>query len=98
LYKRKPNVKYLKTFGCVAHAKRVGPGVTNLADRSVPMVFIGYEHGTKGYNLFDPVAQKLDVSRDVIFEESKAWDCRTQSRQTQLHPSLKWSSTLLLVK
>jgi hypothetical protein len=51
-YNKKPNVKYLKTFGCVAHVKKIGPGVTKLANRSVPIVFIGYENGTKGYGLF----------------------------------------------
>ena len=38
------------------------------------MVFIGYEKGTKGYRVYDPVAKKLHISRDVIFEEAKAWD------------------------
>jgi hypothetical protein len=70
-YSRKPNVKYLKTFGCVAHVKKIGPGVTKLAVRPVPMVFIGYEQGKKGNRFFDPVAKKLHVSRDVIFEENK---------------------------
>jgi hypothetical protein len=65
---------YLKTFGCVAQVKRVGPGVTKPADRSIPMVFIGYEVGTKGYRFFDPAAKKLHVSRNVIFEESKPLD------------------------
>jgi hypothetical protein len=67
-------VQYLRTFGCVAHVKKIGPGITKLADRSVPMVFIGYEQGTKGYMFFDPVEKKFHVSRDVIFEESKAWN------------------------
>ena len=40
---KKPGVKHLRTFGCVAYAKRVGPVVNKLADRSVPSVFFGYE-------------------------------------------------------
>jgi hypothetical protein len=60
-------------FGCVARAKRVGPRITKLLDRSIPMVFIGYEAGTEGYRLYDPVAKRLHVSRDVIFEENRAW-------------------------
>ena len=38
------------------------------------MVFIGYDAGTKGYRVYDPIAKKLHISRDVIFEESQAWD------------------------
>lgn len=70
---RKPKVHHLRMFGCVAYVKRVGPGVTKLSDRSTPMVFIGYESGTKRYRLYDPVAKKLHISRDVIFQENEAW-------------------------
>jgi len=61
-YKRKPTVSHLKTFGCVAHVKVVGPGLTKMSDRSTRMVFIGYESGTKGYRLFDPSTGRLVVS------------------------------------
>ena len=40
---KKLGAKHLRTFGCVAYAKRVGPVVNKLADRSVPSVFFGYE-------------------------------------------------------
>jgi hypothetical protein len=72
-YSRKPNVSHLRTFGCIAHVKKVGPGVNKLADRSIPMVFVGYEAGTKGYRVYDPVAKKLQVKRDVVFEEHREW-------------------------
>jgi hypothetical protein len=38
------------------------------------MVLIGYEEGTKGYRLLDPVSKTLHVSRDVVFEEDLGWD------------------------
>jgi hypothetical protein len=69
-YSRKPNVNHLRTFGCIAHVKRVGPGVNKPADRSTPMVFVGYEAGTKGYRVYDLVAKELQVTRDVVFEAS----------------------------
>jgi hypothetical protein len=80
LYKKKPKVHYFRTFGCVAHMKRVGPGINKLSDRSIPMVFIGYETGTKGYRLYDLVSKKLHVSRDVMFEENRAWEWTDQAR------------------
>lgn len=73
-HNRKPKVNHLRTFGCVAHVKRNGPGVTKLSDRSTPMVFVGYEAGTKGYHVYDPVTKKLQVSRDVVFEEHHGWN------------------------
>lgn len=43
----KPSVEHLRVFGCVAHAKVTKPGLKKLDDRSVAMVFIGYEQGSK---------------------------------------------------
>ena len=68
-YNKKPKVHHLCTFGSVVYVKKVGPGISKLSDRSTKMVFIGYETGTKGYRVYDPVTKKLHISRDVIFEE-----------------------------
>jgi hypothetical protein len=38
------------------------------------MVFLGYESGTKGYRVFDPVNNQLHVIRDVVFEEKENWN------------------------
>jgi len=37
-------------------------------------VFLGYEPGTKGYRIYDPVKDKLMVTWDVVFDESKSWN------------------------
>jgi hypothetical protein len=71
---RKLGVRHLRTFGCLAYAKKLGPGVSKLSDRSIPGVFLGYEPGTKAYRVFDPVNKKLIISRDVIFDERKGWN------------------------
>lgn len=44
-----------------------------LANKSMLGVFLGYESGTKGYRVYDPVKDKLMVTKDVIFDE-KAWN------------------------
>jgi transposase InsO family protein len=71
---RKPGVKHLRTFGCTAYAKCLGPGLNKLADRAVPGVFFGYAPGTKGYRVYDPVKDRLIISRDVLFDEKRAWN------------------------
>lgn len=43
-------------------------------DRSITMVFIGCELGSKVYRCYDPKTKRLHVSRDVIFEEDKCWE------------------------
>ena len=73
-FSRKPGVKHLHVFGCRAFAKKLGPGISKLSDRSILGVFFGCESGTKGYRIFDPVNNRLMVSRDVIFDEQTAWN------------------------
>jgi transposase InsO family protein len=36
---KKPSVQHLRTFGCTAHVKKLGPGQSKLADRSKQTVF-----------------------------------------------------------
>jgi hypothetical protein len=70
---RKPDVSFLCTFGCMGHVKETRPGLAKLADRSTPMVLLGYEAGSKAYRLYDPRARRVCISRDVVFDEKKAW-------------------------
>jgi hypothetical protein len=38
------------------------------------MVFIGYDQGTKGYRVYDPVKKQVHISRYVVFDETTQWD------------------------
>jgi len=71
---RKPNVSFLRTFGCIGHVKNTKPHLGKLEDRSTPMVLLGYEEGSKAYRLYDPKRGKVVISRDVVFDEMAAWD------------------------
>jgi hypothetical protein len=70
---RKLDVSFLRTFGCVGHVKETRPGLAKLADRSTPMVLLGYEAGSKAYRLCDPCARRVCISCDVVFDEKKGW-------------------------
>ena len=71
---RKPNVSFLRTFGCVSHVKNTKSHLDKLEDRSTPMVLLGYEEGSKAYRLYDPKGDKVVISRDVVFDEIADWD------------------------
>jgi hypothetical protein len=79
---RKPNVHHMRVFGCVAHVKKVGPGISKLSDRSTKMLFIGYEEASKCYCVYDPTANKLQVLHDVVFEENRAWNWDVEREPT----------------
>lgn len=70
---RCPSVEHLRVFGCVGHVKSVRPNLRKLDDRGTRMVFIGYEQGSKAYRMYDPVARRVCVSRDVVFDEAATW-------------------------
>ena len=69
---RKPNVSFLRTFGCIGHVKNIKPHLGKIEDRSTPMVLLGYVESTKAYGLYDPCGGKVVVSRDVMFDEKAA--------------------------
>jgi hypothetical protein len=80
---RKPNVSFLKTFGCVGHVKNTKPHLGKLEPcASVgllpPMVLLDFEEGSKAYRLYDPKGGRVVVSRDVVFDEMAAWDWEDQ--------------------
>jgi hypothetical protein len=52
----------------------VSTEIDKLSDRSTRMVLLGYEAGTKGYRMYDPVTKRLYISRDVKFEEHVGWN------------------------
>ena len=76
---RKPAVDHLRVFGSVVHVKTTGM-LNKLQDRSVMMVFIGYERGTKAYRCLNPLNFKVTISRDVIFEVTMALASSAVSR------------------
>ncbi|KAG6479847.1 hypothetical protein ZIOFF_063322 [Zingiber officinale] len=70
---RKSHLAHLRVFGCVAYVKNTTPHLKKLDDRSSPMVYLGVEEGCKAHRLFDPRHGKLQVSRDVVFQENSEW-------------------------
>ena len=87
---RKPYVDHLRVFGSVVHVKPARK-VSKREDRSILMILIGYECGTKVYRCLDPMNFKVTISRDVIFEESQSWDFSQQRGQ---HIDLPLTSTI----
>jgi len=70
---KKPHLGHLKVFGSVGHVKNSVPHLKKLDDRSTPMVYFGVEQGSKAHRMYNPQTNKIVISRDVIFEESRSW-------------------------
>nr|GEV48098.1 zinc finger, CCHC-type [Tanacetum cinerariifolium] len=64
LYNRKPNLENLRIFGCTAYAKITITHLQKLDDRSIHVIYLGVEEGSKAYRLYDPKGKRKHVSRD----------------------------------
>lgn len=69
----KPIVAHLKIFGCVAYAQVPEAKRKKLDDRGEKCIFIEYSEVSKAYKLYNPLTNKVVVSRDVVFNEEETW-------------------------
>ncbi|KAJ0509944.1 putative RNA-directed DNA polymerase [Helianthus annuus] len=79
----KPNVDYFKIFGCIGYVHVPSQLRTKLDNKSHKCIFLGISKESKAYKLYDPVQQKIVISRDVIFEEMKQWDWKHEELDSQ---------------
>ncbi|GJY83497.1 retrovirus-related pol polyprotein from transposon TNT 1-94 [Tanacetum coccineum] len=49
-----------------------------LARKSQKHVFIGYYAQSKAYRLYEPISKKINISRNVVFEEDMCWNWDNQ--------------------
>lgn len=76
---------HLKIFGSLCYRHVPDERSTKLEDKSEPVILVGY-HPTKSYRLYDPVTEKLMVSRDVIVREAESWDWNQGVERTKVGP------------
>ncbi|OMO54668.1 Zinc finger, CCHC-type [Corchorus capsularis] len=72
-YGFRPSVKHLKVFGCICYSHVPSVRRDKLDKRSEMGVLVGYSESAKGYRIYNPVTNKVIVSRDVKFDELAAW-------------------------
>jgi histone deacetylase 1/2 len=69
LYGFVPDYSSFRVFGCTCFILRPHVERSKLSSRFAICIFLGYSEGKKGYRCFDPITQKLYVSRHVVFLE-----------------------------
>jgi len=66
---RKPSLKHLRVFGCMALVHVPKKKQKKLDYRATPRIFVGYSISSKQYFVYDPLTKTLHCSRDVAFRE-----------------------------
>ena len=56
-------------FGCPTYVHISSDERSKLDPKSKKCIFIGYVKGVKGYKFWDPVAKKMVISRDTVFDD-----------------------------
>ena len=67
---KKPDIGYLRAFGCAAYVHIPEPNRKKLDSKSWKCVMIGYNQNTKGYRCWDIENRKIRESRDIRFDET----------------------------
>ena len=85
----RPNVAHLRIFWCVAYARVLEEKTKKLDDRGEKCIFISYSDESKAYKLYNPLTNKLVVSRDVIFTQEEEWNWNEQSSDNENRLDMK---------
>lgn len=70
----KPNVSHLRMFESICYMHIPDQKRRKLKAKAKCGILIGYSNQTKGYRVFLLEDEKVEVSRDVVFQEDKKWD------------------------
>ncbi|KAL0435451.1 UNVERIFIED_CONTAM: Retrovirus-related Pol polyprotein from transposon TNT 1-94 [Sesamum radiatum] len=76
-YKKKPNLNYLRIWGCRAVVRLPEPKKKSLGERGIDCIFIGYAEHSKAYRFYVIVpndfisVNTVIESRDAIFDETR---------------------------
>ena len=73
-YGYKPKLQNLKTFGCLYFSYTPQVKRDKLDKKAEPEIFVGYNSVLKAYKIYLPQDNKVIVSRDIQFFESKSWN------------------------
>lgn len=73
-YDKRPDVNHFRVFSFLGYVHIPREHRQKLKPKSEPCIFIGYCEANKEYKLYNPKNHKVVISRDIIFDEGKAWD------------------------
>ena len=83
---RRPSIRHLRVFGCIAYAHVPDQIRKKLDDKGERCIFIGYCSNSKAYKLYNLETKKVIISRDVTFDEGGMWNWSSKSQKEPIVP------------
>jgi hypothetical protein len=71
---KKPNVENLRIFGCLVYSHFPKDKRNKLEPSGKKGILMGYSDSSKAYRIYIPEQHKIEVSRDVTFNEKMAFN------------------------
>jgi hypothetical protein len=68
--RKKPSVEHLRIFGCPIYIHVPKDKRKKLEPSGKKGIFIGYSESSKAYRIYVPSQQKVEINRDVTFDEN----------------------------
>jgi hypothetical protein len=70
---KKPNVENIRIFGCPIYSHIPKDKRNKLEPSGKKWIFVGYSDSYKSYRIYIPEQHKIEVNRDVTFNEKMAF-------------------------
>jgi hypothetical protein len=77
---RRPDVEHIRIFGCLTFSHVPSERRTKLDPTAQQGILVGYSEVSKAYRIYIPPLRRVVVSRDVRFEEDRAFQRSLESR------------------
>jgi hypothetical protein len=77
---RRPDVEHIRIFGCLTFSHVPSERRTKLDPTAQQGILVGYSEVSKAYRIYIPPLRRVVVSRDVRFEEDRAFARSLESR------------------
>jgi hypothetical protein len=71
---KKPNVEHLRIFGCLVDIHIPKDKRKKLEPSEKKGIFVGYSESSGAYRIYIPEQHKVEISRDVTFNEKMAFN------------------------
>jgi hypothetical protein len=80
-----PEVSHLRIFGCPVYIHIPKDKRTKLDPSRKKGIFVGYRKTSKAYRVYVPGYKKIEISRDVIFDEDAAFCKSKRNHVDEVH-------------